>query len=412
MFRLSVSAAICLILAQPALAHTPDVDPNSLTAVFADLKILKAAGLPVLYADPATEVGYAVLSGAMEQKLSQVAHQHGRCGNYEALDKIPADLAIVRKSIENLNRIQNKDRSYSSLAKNFIPPVISPVISEALLALKAENIKGTVAWLSAFPTRYDRGTNPNAHVVEFTEKLKSLVTGAKYPVTVELIPHQKTKQKSIRVTIRGSERPAELVIFGGHLDSTNGWGSASKPAPGADDNASGSASLLEALRVLLTQEQPKRTIEFYWYAGEESGLLGSAEIAESYKTLKKNVISVLQLDMTMFPGDGEFKITSITDFTSPWLRDYMKALSAQYLNIEIFDDKCGYGCSDHASWYRRGFPTVFPTEAKFNSSFQDIHTERDVISPVMSFEHSLVFSKIALAMALDLGNSTQKESDF
>ncbi len=412
MFRLSVSAAICLILAQSVLAHTPDVDPNSLTAVFADLKLLKAAGLPVLYADPATEVGYTVLSGAMEQKLSQMAHQNGRCGNYEALDKIPADLAIVIKSIENMKRIQNKDSAYLSLSKNFNPPVIKPVIQEALLELKADNIKTTVAWLSAFPTRYNRGTNPNTHVVEFSEKLNSLVADAKFPVTVELIAHQKTPQKSIRVTIRGSERPAELVIFGGHLDSINGWGSAANPAPGADDNASGSASLLEALRVLLTQEQPKRTIEFFWYAGEESGLLGSAEIAESYKNQKKNVISVLQLDMTMFPGNGEFKIASITDFTNPWLRDYMKTLSAQYLNIEIFDDECGYGCSDHASWYRRGFPAVFPTEAKFNSSFKDIHTEKDVISPVMSFEHSLVFSKIALAMALDLGNSTQKESDF
>ncbi len=295
MFKLSLAAGICLFLAQPVLAHTPNAQPDSLTAVFADLNLLKAAGLPVLYADPATEVGYAVLSGAMEQKLSQMAHQLGRCGNYEALDKIPADLAIVRKNFENLNRIQNKDRSYSSLSKNFNPPVISPVITEALLELKAANIKTTVAWLSAFPTRYNRGTNPNTHVVEFYEKLNSLVAGVKFPVTVELIPHQKTPQKSIRVTIRGSERPAELVIFGGHLDSINGWGSASKPAPGADDNASGSASLLETLRVLLTQEQPKRTIEFYWYAGEESGLLGSAEIAESYKILKKNVISVLQL---------------------------------------------------------------------------------------------------------------------
>jgi leucyl aminopeptidase len=51
-----------------------------------------------------------------------------------------------------------------------------------------------------------------------------------------------------------------------------------------------------------------------------------------------------------------------------------------------------------------------PTEAKFNSMFGSIHTDKDVISNVMSFEHSLIFSKIALAMALDLGNSNQKES--
>jgi leucyl aminopeptidase len=147
-----------------------------------------------------------------------------------------------------------------------------------------------------------------------------------------------------------------------------------------------------------------------WYAGEESGLLGSAEIAESYKTAGRNVIGVLQLDMTMFPGDGEGKIASINDFTSAWLRDYVKAINTTYIGVEILDDKCGYGCSDHASWHRRGFPAVMPTEAKFNSMFKDLHTPRDVISPVMSFTHSLVFSKIALAMALDLGNSSASEA--
>lgn len=412
MSKSTLTAALWLFLTQPLFAHTPPADQNSIKAVYADLNLLKSANLPVLFSDPLTEVGYAVLTGTMEQRLSLLAHQRGRCGNYEALEKIPADITEVKSSFENLNRIHNKDRNYLSLAKNFVMNAPKPVIADALLELKSENIKTTVAWLSAFPTRYNRGATPNLHVGEFAEKIKSLIGSAKYPVSVELIPHQNTPQKSIRVSIRGSQRPDELVIFGGHLDSINGWGSSSKPAPGADDNASGSASLFEALRVLLTQEQPQRTIEFYWYAGEESGLLGSAEIAESYKTQRKNVVAVLQLDMTMFPGDGEFKITSITDFTSPWLRDYMKALSAQYLSIEILDDKCGYGCSDHASWYRRGFPTVFPTEAKFDSSFQSIHTERDVISPVMSFEHSLVFSKIALAMALDLGNSLLKESDF
>lgn len=411
MSKTTLAAILWLFLAQPLFAHTPS-DPNSIKAVYADLNLLKAAMLPVLFSDPASEVGYTVLTGIMEQRLSQLAHQRGRCGNYEALSNIPADLGEVKSSFETLTRIQNKDRNYLSLAKNFPKTAAKTTITEALTELKAENIKSMVTFLSAFPTRYNRGASPNAHVTEFSEKLKALAAAAKFPVSIDLITHQNTPQKSIRVSIRGSQRPDELLIFGGHLDSINGWGSSTKPAPGADDNASGSASLFEALRVLLAQEQPQRTIEFYWYAGEESGLLGSAEIAESYKTQRKNVIAVLQLDMTLFPGDGELKITSITDFTSPWLRDYMKSLNSQYLNIEIQDDKCGYGCSDHASWYRRGFPTVFPTEAKFASSFQSIHTEKDIISPVMSFEHSLVFSKIALAMALDLGNSTQKVSDF
>ena len=215
-------------------------------------------------------------------------------------------------------------------------------------------------------------------------------------------------KQSIRMSIKGSLNPNEIIVLGGHLDSINQWGNKAK-APGADDNASGSASLLEAARILLTKAQPQRTIEFMWYAGEESGLLGSAEIAQSYKNENKKVIAVLQLDMTAFAGNGVNKIASMTDFTSPWLRDYLKSINVAYLDIEILDDKCGYGCSDHASWHKQGYPALMPTEAKFDNMFTDLHTTRDVISDVLSFEHSLLFSKIALVMAMDLGNSSQKE---
>lgn len=395
----------CLFMVNSANAHNTDSSPDSIKAVFADLNLLKSANIPILYSDADTAVGYAIINGAMESRLSKLAHQFGRCGNYETLSQIPDDINFVKSSFSNLQSIHNKNLAYSALSKDFSGLNANPVISEALAELKSENIRSMVAWLSSYPTRYNRAAQPNQHVNDLADKLKKMVAAATYPVSVDLIAHKNTPQKSIRVSIKGSTKPDEFVIFGGHLDSINGWGGGAKPAPGADDNASGSASLYEALRVLLSAGQPKRSIEFFWYAGEESGLLGSAEIAETYKKEKKNVVSVLQLDMTMFPGDGEFKITSITDFTTPALRDYMKTLAALYLTIEITDDKCGYGCSDHASWYRRGFPTVFPTEAKFASTFQSIHTERDVISPIMSFEHSLVFSKIALAMALDLGSS-------
>lgn len=406
-----LALSLCLLLPLYAQSHAPDIDENSIKAVYADLDLLKLANIPILYADQNTAVGYAVISGKMEQRLSTLAHQRGRCGNYEALSQIPKDINIVKESFSSLNKLQTKNINYLSLAKN-ITTTPKQNITEALQELKADNIKSTVTWLSSYPTRYNRGANPNTHVNDFSEKLKKLVATVGYPISVDLISHQKTPQKSVRVSIKGSTHPDEYVIFGGHLDSINGWGASSKPAPGADDNASGSASLFEALRVLITKEQPQRTIEFFWYAGEESGLLGSAEIAETYKNEKKNVIGVLQLDMTMFPGDGEFKITSITDFTNPWLRDYVKSINAAYLNIEISEDQCGYGCSDHASWHRRGFPAVMPTEAKFDSMFQYLHTEKDVISPIMSFEHSLVFSKIALVMAMDLGNSTLKEPLF
>jgi leucyl aminopeptidase len=400
---------VLLALSSNCLAHVPDFSQTQMSPIYADLTLMRKAQIPVLFSDDNLNVGYAVATGAMQQRLSELAHQHGRCGNFEVLNEIPQNLNSVQKDFETMTTQKNKYLSYESSVrvKDIKLPPTNGIIS-ALGELKSTNIRETVTWLSNYPTRYNKGPEANKHVVDFFEKLKTLVAGSAYPVTVDLITHRNTPQKSIRVSIKGSTRPQEHVVMGAHLDSIVGWGGSGR-APGADDNASGSSSLLEALRVLLLQAQPQRTVEFFWYAGEESGLLGSAEIAETYKTEKRSVIAVLQLDMTLFPGDGEFRITSINDFTSPWLRDYLKAINTSYLNVEILDDSCGYGCSDHASWNRRGYPTLFPTEAKFNSMFKKIHTVNDVITPEMSFEHALVFSKIAVVMGMDLANSTARE---
>lgn len=397
-----------VVFSTNSFAHSGDLHDLPTTAVYADLSILQKAGVPVLYSDRQLNLGYAVATGAMQAKISEVAHRYGRCGNFEALPEIPRDLRAVEAEFNQLHKIESRHAAYETLARSQFFVEQKPEVVQALQRLQSAKIRETVEWLSAYPTRFNRGSEPNKHVNDFVVKLQALTAGATYPVQVELISHRNTPQKSVKLTIPGAIRPNEIIVLGGHLDSIVGWNGGGR-APGADDNASGSASLLEALRVLLTQPQPQRTVEFFWYAGEESGLLGSAEIAESYKTQQKNVIAALQLDMTLFPGDGEFRISSMTDFTSPWLRDYLKAINLAYLNVEIMDDRCGYGCSDHASWHRRGFPALFPTEARFNSSFRYIHTERDVINDTFSFEHALVFSKIALVFGMDLANSELKQ---
>lgn len=399
---------LTIFTSKPILnAHSQNGDPLVFKPVLADLKLLKAANIPVLYKDEETQVGYAVLNHAAENALSDLAHASGRCGNFEALDEMPRDLGSVREQLQALNTYNKRNQILSFSQVGEMTERLE--ISEALELLDANKIRGTVEFLSSFPTRYNRASNPNTHIEPFIDRLSEIAKQANYPIHIEIINHKSTPQKSIKLTIQGAARPSEVIVLGGHLDSISGFMGMGGKAPGADDNASGSSALVEALRVLTLQPQPERTIEFYWYAGEESGLLGSAEIAKQAKADNKDIIAVLQLDMTMFPGDGVLKVASMTDFTSRWLRDYLVAANNTYFKATIQEDQCGYGCSDHASWYRQGFPTLFPTESKFASSFKDIHTPKDVVSPVMSFEHAKFFSKVALTMAMDLGNSEQRQ---
>src|SRR5690606_7452875 len=125
-------------------------------------------------------------------------------------------------------------------------------------------------------------------------------------VTTELFNHRFV-QPSVVARIQGHGPHAdEHIVLGAHEDSINWSGfvpSARDRAPGADDDASGVATLLETFRVLMDSGyRPDRTIDFIAYAGEEIGLVGSQDIAERYKSQGVKVAAVLQLDMTMYPG--------------------------------------------------------------------------------------------------------------
>jgi len=90
----------------------------------------------------------------------------------------------------------------------------------------------------------------------------------------------------------------------------------------------------------------------------------------------------------------------------PWAMD--KAVSG-FACIFIFQlsklspFKCGYACSDHASWNKAGFPSVFPYEAVTGNDNPNIHSAKDTTSVAgFSWAHSLEFAKIAVAFAYEL----------
>lgn len=213
-------------------------------------------------------------------------------------------------------------------------------------------------------------------------------------------------QPSIVATIQGKSKPDEIVILGAHIDSINLRDGGR--APGADDDASGVATLLEAFRILAeTGYQPDRTIEFMGYAGEEQGLYGSQDIAGSYKSAKKNVVGVIQFDMTMFAplGRGKSEIAFITDYVNPALTQFTQNLVDQYVKIPWTKSKCNYGCSDHFSWTRRGYASAFPIEAPFEKDNKAIHSSQDVIA-LLDESQGVHFVKIALAFSVALGNGS------
>lgn len=370
--------------------------------ILADTLFLKSLGIAPISSDSELQLSVAEVSEYQADTIAHSAHKFGKCGGFERLQSDEA----IDESFQLMHFQKAQAQAFEFIGSPTPKIEKQALIEAAVQQVSEENLKSTVQWLSQFTTRFHKSKTGNVHVEELAQRINQMLATLPYSFQVELISHAQTAQKSLRVHLEGKDRPQEIVILGGHLDSINGWGSGN--APGADDNASGSSNILEALRIVAFQGQPSRSLEFFWYAGEEGGLIGSSEIAQNYKQAKAQVIGVLQLDMTLFPGEGELVLGDMTDYTNPWLRSYMKTLSDYYVGAQWKEDKCGYGCSDHASWHRQGYAAIMPFESVFNSMNQNIHTANDIITPSLNFHHSAAFAKLAVAFAMDLANSQVK----
>lgn len=368
--------------------------------VLSDLKFFKELGVPIVQTHPRLSMAVGDISGVSEERLHQAAHSLGRCGGFEALaDDLKVTSFNIESELKDLEEKLKKDH-VASLSKAKISLTKRSEVVELTSRVSSENLRQSVTWMEGMGTRYHRASDPNRPVLELERRLKEMMKSSKIPYTIETVSHSRTGQRSVKLSLPGQKEPEKKIILGAHFDSIAGWGFGE--APGADDNASGSSNLIEVARILSQAKPPQRTIEFYWYAGEEGGLIGSSEIAKTYKRAGETVLAVMQLDMTLYPGDGPFVLGSVTDYTTPWVRELLAQINQTYFGYQMNEFECGYGCSDHASWYRQGYSTVAPFEARMSSMNRDIHTTRDRIKDSYNFEHSAAFSKLALAFALEL----------
>jgi leucyl aminopeptidase len=225
-------------------------------------------------------------------------------------------------------------------------------------------------------------------------------------VSVRLFPHSAWRQPSVIATIRGL-RTEERVIVGGHEDSI---GSSAQPttarSPGADDDGSGSISTLEIFRTLvLNGYRPLYTVDFMAYAAEEVGLRGSQAIAQNYASQRIPVRGALQLDMTGYLPSPTSSPVIITDNVNAALTNFVELCTAQYAtptgSSRWTRDRCGYGCSDHASWNSAGYAAAFVFECPFSQSNPNIHTIRDTIDR-LNRNHALRFLQLGVAFVVEM----------
>ena len=193
------------------------------------------------------------------------------------------------------------------------------------------------------------------------------------------------------------QQPGTNIICA-HYDATGvrsagGWDWQRDPAPGADDNASGVALVLESARLLAGQQFPW-SIRFIAWSGEELGLLGSQAYADLAAERDDNILGVLNFDMIGF-NDLQQRLELVTNPGSQWLANEMVAAAERYgigLAIDVFEDP-GSRISDHAPFWRQGYDAIVGIENHLPADPDDLWSARRGLSDQLAVPHSRRFAR-------------------
>ncbi|ETN42902.1 uncharacterized protein HMPREF1541_02060 [Cyphellophora europaea CBS 101466] len=290
-------------------------------------------------------------------------------------------------------------------------PAYNTTVKKLQKDLEKSNMRKHLEKFTSFHTRYYKSDYGKQSAEWLYGQVSDLIKesgAAKHGADVYKFDHP-WGQPSIIAHIPGKSN--KTVVIGAHQDSINLFLPSILAAPGADDDGSGTVTILEALRVLLTSDdivkgKAPNTIEFQWYSAEEGGLLGSQALFKSYAETGRDVKAMIQQDMTGYvhktieAGEPE-SVGVITDFVDEGLTEFIKEVVTEYCDIPYVLTKCGYACSDHASASKYGYPSAFVIESDFKYSDNKIHTTEDKIE-YLSFDHMLQHAKMTLGFAYEM----------
>jgi len=342
----------------------------------------------------------AVAIGHVEKKVGYRLLSTSELDTFWVPQQVAEALGQTDLQFMDITDHQEIDLSLTPKRKLAIPdePTHQSTVNPLLNQLNQENFRANLIHFSSYQNRYYTSTYGVQSSTWIFNQVSSIASN-RSDITISRFTHT-WSQPSIIARIQGTGNSDEIVIIGAHQDST-APGMPNGNAPGADDDGSGSMGILEIFRVVSTSGfRPQNTIEFQWYSAEEVGLLGSQAIAQRYQSTGVAVRGMMQLDMIAY-DQREQTVGVITDYTDADANAFVRALTDEYLQIGWTNSLCGYGCSDHASFDRYGYPACFPFEAQFRNRNPSIHTTADTMS-LVSVEHAYQFMRLGLSFVVEL----------
>jgi aminopeptidase YwaD len=199
--------------------------------------------------------------------------------------------------------------------------------------------------------------------------------------------------------LEGSDPVAkkEVIVIGAHYDHLGRGGSGSLAQRsgeihhGADDNASGTAGMLELARLFTSQRpRPKRTIVFIGFGGEEEGLLGSNYYVNHPISPLTNTVAMINMDMIGRMKDRKLVIGGVGT-AKEWRDIIAKGTADANRSFSLTLNEDGYGPSDHSSFYGKQVPVLF----FWTGTHTDYHKPSDTFEKINYTEEARILDLVA-----------------
>ena len=274
---------------------------------------------------------------------------------------------------------------------------VDPWVESQVALVEGDRINATVQRLQDFVTRYASSDSCFAAAEWIADQLRS------YGIEdVSFHSFDSRYGPNVVAVIPGVGTPDEQIVIGGHYDSTT---SNHSVAPGADDNASGTAGILECARVL-AQGEFNRTIVIIAYGGEELGLLGSYAYAAEAAMRGDDIIASIAVDMIGYIASGDGRdLDIIANSSSEWLRTLVIETAALYVpdTPSVPGEIPGGASSDHYPYWQSGYDAVLFFEDSGNYS-PYIHTSNDVVgvsynAPELALDSTRILTAVTTTLA-------------
>jgi hypothetical protein len=284
-----------------------------------------------------------------------------------------------------------------------VPLTADPLVQRLVSEVSEDSVRVYIQRLRDFRTRYSPTDSADAAARYLADHFRSSGLDSVY------FQHfYSDYSDNVIATLPGILEPRKVYLICSHYDSYT-FSNPYYDAPGADDNASGTACVLEAARVCAPMRF-RYTLKFVAFSGEEEGLYGSDYYAQQAAAAGDSILGVLNFDMIGYLDDSRWDLEIIYNSSSSPLADFAYASAQTYVPsltpLKIYDPYAYY--SDHASFWDAGFSALCDIEHDGTRTNPYIHTTGDVIATLtMPFAAACARYGVAALAGLGVPDTTE-----